>query len=193
MKYLYSLVALLALAVVAADHYGTNVYLNLVNNTQTAQAFRQVDIIAADNAIEFASRTQEVCVRQSREIEALDAKLVKAVAALRSNEAESARLMKELERAGSLIKELTDANAALQAGKDDDEEQMKDLGQANEQLAIENARLSQANANLIAKLEVATPAIKKLTEEKLELMKQVKYLTYRIEQLLKRPAIDAVK
>ena len=119
MKYLYLIVAVLALAVVGLHQYVVNVELNRVLDVDNVQLQQYVDNKFADDAVVLAAASQYVCANQSDEIVTLSKRLDQAVNLAISLKAELEQAKSIIESSSDSIQDLTDDNSALQIEADD--------------------------------------------------------------------------
>lgn len=117
-KGLYMVLALLAVSVVAVDHYTTHKVLVEFDEANKMNYEQFVDLCRASNTIQYAEKCQEIATIQSRRIEKQDEMLAKFIAGTKQLQDENARLQSILEESASIIKELTDENAKLSAQLD---------------------------------------------------------------------------
>jgi len=116
MRYLYMLVALLSLAVVACDHYMINVYLNEIVVAQEVNGLELVNIYDAENAIRFAHTVAFVANKQANDILRFETQMQKATAVIKGLQLELEGAKQVIIEDGATIKELIDQNSALQNG-----------------------------------------------------------------------------
>ena len=148
MKYLYLLIAVLATAVVALDHYTIRKYLNEVQNVESIQFEQELYIDVAVQAIQFADRGLAIAEQQSNEIATLDKQLQKAIGIVKSLQSELDRAYKVIEQDGEIIKDLTDQNSNFRGKVDSYEMDIKLYKRNNYELTTKLISLKEENEKL---------------------------------------------
>jgi predicted RNase H-like nuclease (RuvC/YqgF family) len=110
--------AILAVSVVAVDHYTTHKVLTEFDEANKMNYEQFVDLCRATGTIQYAEKCQEIATIQARRIEKQDDMLSKFAAGVKQLREENGRLQGVLEESATTIKELTDENAKLGARLD---------------------------------------------------------------------------
>jgi len=114
MKYLYLIIAVLAVAIVGLNHYVVNYELSRILNVDNVQLQQFVANKYADDAAILAYGVQYVCTNQSDEIVTLNRRLDQTVNLTISLKSELEQAKIVVESDGEIIQELTDENSDLQ-------------------------------------------------------------------------------
>ncbi len=164
---LYPIVAVVMLAVIAADHYTVNSYLSEFeearnyNNAEMVQAFQMQDTVL------FAQGLQEALLITSRRMEKVEAKIIQYVEYIKQLQIDLKNRDSAIEHSVGTIKNLTDDNAQLQTTLDTMTfslffEKLKVAGLTIKvkELEILNESMKKELATLkkSAEIEVPTPA-----------------------------------